>query len=127
MMTNALALSPYSYSTNGVAGKFSVPVNPSSVIYAQFNNISGYAAKPGQQGVPITKIRIINSLINELNKLKNEKRAEITENSMPDNEKDAMIDKLQAELTNAMNKQPEATFMLAGAQPTTGEIVNIMA
>lgn len=126
-MTNAVALSPYSYNTNGIPGKFSVPVNPSSVIYAQFNNISGYAANPGQQGVPITKIRIINSLINDLNKLKNEKASEIVDKNMPDSAKDAMIDKLQAELTNIMNKQPEASFMLSGAQPMPGEIVNMVA
>ena len=54
MMTNISNLSPYSYNgiaSGGASGKLYVPVNPANVIYAQFDHISGVAAKKGQHGV----------------------------------------------------------------------------
>lgn len=127
MMTNALTLSPYSYNTYGVPGKYSVPVTPSAVIYAQFKNISGVAANPGQRGVPVTKIRILNSLINDLNTLRNKEREDASSMELPEQDTDTLIDKLHAELIRTMRNEPEATFMLSGAQPMTGEIINIIA
>ena len=65
MMTNISNLSPYSYNgiaSGGASGKLYVPVNPANVIYAQFDHISGVAAKKGQHGVSITKIQILKKL-----------------------------------------------------------------
>ena len=47
MISNIRNLNPYSYpvSANGLSGKLFVPVNPTAVIYAQFDHISGIAAE----------------------------------------------------------------------------------
>jgi hypothetical protein len=72
MISNITNLNPYSYhvSSSGASGKLFVPVNPSAVIYAQFNHISGIAAPKGQNGVSLSKIQILNSLIDNLSRIK---------------------------------------------------------
>lgn len=127
MTTNILTLSPYSYSNyaSGTAGKLSVPVNPASVIYAQFNHVSGVAASRGEAGVSVTKIQILNSLINNLSAIRNESKDDTAQNASAEKQ-DLLIDKFHAELKRTMSKEPEATFMLAGAQPMNGDVLSIM-
>lgn len=127
MTSNILSLSPYSYGNYAVnpANKLSVPVSPSAVIYAQFDHISGVAAPSGQKGVSVTKIQILNSLINNLRALRNESKDDTAQN-VPTENKDALIDRLHAELKRTMSKEPEATFMLSGAQPMNGDVLSIM-
>lgn len=130
MTSSILSLSPYSYSnyvSSSSAGKLSVPVNPSAVIYAQFDYVSGVAASAGQSGVSVTKIQILNSLINNLTALRNESKDDVPMYTETGNENtDALIDKLHSELKKAMSKEPEATFMLSGAQPMNGDVLNLM-
>lgn len=128
MTSSILSLSPYSYSnyvSSSSAGKLSVPVNPSAVIYAQFDYVSGVAASAGQSGVSVTKIQILNSLINNLTALRNESKDDVPMYTETENT-DALIDKLHSELKKAMSKEPEATFMLSGAQPMNGDVLNLM-
>ena len=47
-------------------GRTFVPVKPSMYGYAQFQYVSGYPARNGQEGVSIDKIKILNTLIDQL-------------------------------------------------------------
>ena len=67
-MVNSISLNAYSY--GGIlsvsSGKLYVPVNPASVIYSQFDHISGVASSIPEQGVSVSKIQILNSLLHQL-------------------------------------------------------------
>ena len=63
-----------SVSSTGTANKLYVPVNKSSLIYSHFDHVSGVAVKKGQQGVSISKIQILNTLIDNLSSIKSGKR-----------------------------------------------------
>ena len=52
------------------SGRMSVPVSPSSFIYSQFKHISGVPAPDGISGVSINKLKILDTLIEQINKLK---------------------------------------------------------
>jgi hypothetical protein len=51
-------------------GRMSVPVSPSSYIYSQFKHISGVPAPEGVSGVNINKLKIIDTLIEQISRMK---------------------------------------------------------
>lgn len=127
MISNIRNLNPYSYnvSSSGASGKLFVPVNPSSVIYAQFNHISGIAAKEGQHGVSISKIQILNTLIDNLSRIKSnpntQKAIQISEEQA-----DALIKNYQQQIEQTV-RTSQAAFMLSGARPSAGALFSIDA
>ena len=74
-MVYNISLNAQMYNSQFSAGasKLFVPVNPSAVVYAQFDHISGVAARQGQTGVSVSKIRILNTLIDQLVIMKRDK------------------------------------------------------
>ncbi|MDR1986951.1 MAG: hypothetical protein LBP88_08285 [Treponema sp.] len=68
--------------------KMSLPVAPLEYIYAQFEHVSGIHAPEGIQGVPITKLKILDCLIEQLSKMKR------TQEPLPGPLSDAHIDGL---------------------------------
>lgn len=127
MVSNIRNLNPYSYpiSANGLSGKLFVPVNPTAVIYAQFDHISGIAARNGQHGVSLSKIQILNTLIENLSRIK----------SSPDTQKvlqvseeqaDALITNYQQQIAQAVQASQTA-FALNGARPSAGALFSIDA
>lgn len=114
----------YSFSSlycGGAAGKLYVPVSKSALLYAHFDHVSGVAAKSGQNGVSISKIRILNSLIERLSAIKNEPKSSFTD--MSDEQAEAMIKTLQTQLKQAV----QTPYLLAGAQPMPGDLFSIQA
>ena len=68
-------LASFSYSNSSIvaaAGKMYVPVSKSALLYSHFDHVSGVAAGNGQSGVSISKLRILNSLIERVSAIKNE-------------------------------------------------------
>ena len=59
-----------SISQNG--GRMSLPVSPSSYIYSQFKHVSGVPAPDGVRGVNISKLAIIDSLVDQISRMKRE-------------------------------------------------------
>ena len=51
--------------------KTSLPVEPSSLVYSHFEHVSGIPAPQGSQGVSISKLHLLNVLIEHTNKLSN--------------------------------------------------------
>lgn len=47
-----------------------LPVSSKSVIYSYYKHVHGYSSKDSSQTVPISKIRLLNNLIENLSKLK---------------------------------------------------------
>ena len=113
------------YSTSSVmasaSGKLYVPVSKSALLYSHFDHVSGVAASSGQNGVSISKIRILNSLIERMAAIKNEPKESITDIS--DSQADALIQNYQKQLQTAL----QTPYILSGAQPMAGEIFSIQA
>lgn len=128
MISNITNLNPYSYhvSSSGASGKLFVPVQPSAVIYAQFNHISGIAAPKGQSGVSISKIQILNSLIENLSKIKGVQNSPKKTVRLTDGQVDALIQNYQKQISQAIQAS-QAQFMLNGAKPEMGAVFSIQA
>ena len=110
-----------SLSSSNNAGKLYIPVNKTALMYSHFEHVSGVAAGSGQNGVSINRLRILNSLIERVSALKNEKPA--TVKSLGSNEIEKMIQAYQKEMKAAMKN----TYALCGARPLPGELFSIQA
>lgn len=110
-----------SMSSSNVAGKLYVPVSKSALMYSHFEHVSGVAAKPGQNGVSINRLSILNSLIERVSAIKNEKVNSVNDANPQQIEK--MIASYQKELKSALNN----TYALSGARPIPGELFSIQA
>ena len=49
------------------SGKMSVPVDPPSLMYSNFEHVSGIPAPEGSQGVSISRLHLLDLLIGQLN------------------------------------------------------------
>lgn len=131
MMTNISNLSPYSYNgiaSGGVSGKLYVPVNPANVIYAQFDHISGVAAKKGQHGVSITKIQILNTLIENLTKIKTQSSSsEYQQMHLSDEQVDVLIKNYQQQIKQAVTQAQSVQYTAAGINSLSGALFAIDA
>ena len=125
-MTSAIGNFSNAYSFSGAidsaAGKLYVPVSRSALLYSHFDHVSGVAAGNGQQGVSISKIRILNSLIDRMSAIKNQPKESISDIS--DDKAQALIEQYQKQLKQTVAQQ---SFILAGAKPMAGELFQIDA
>ena len=53
-------------------GRMSLPVAPGVVIYSHFKHVSGTPAPEGSKGVNISRLKILDTLIEQLSKMKNQ-------------------------------------------------------
>jgi hypothetical protein len=51
-------------------GRMSLPVSPSAYIYSHFKHVSGVPAPEGTQGVNISRLKILDTLIEQLARMK---------------------------------------------------------
>ena len=125
-MTSAIGNFSNAYSYSGAigaaAGKLYVPVSRSALPYSHFDHVSGIVAGNGQQGVSISKIRILNSLIDRLSAIKNQPKESIQD--MSDDQTQVLIEQYQKQLQQTVAQQ---SFALAGAQPMPGALFAIDA
>jgi len=125
-MANSISLNAYSYNNfiSGAGGKLYVPVKPSSVVYAQFDHISGFPAKSNQNGVSVSKIQILNSLINQLVSMKKTPKVQPDVN-MTSDQMDAMIQNYQGQIQASMQMAHATGYGMAGVAPQTGSVFNV--
>ena len=117
-------LAGFSYSNSSIvaaAGKMYVPVSQSALLYSHFDHVSGVAAGNGQNGVSISKLRILNSLIERVSAIKNEPAKTLKEVS-PDMA-DSLIQNYQKQLQQAL----QTPYILNGAQPQAGDLFSLLA
>ena len=117
-------LSGFSYSSPAMvaaAGKMYVPVSKSALLYSHFDHVSGVAAGNGQNGVSISKLRILNSLIERVSAIKNEPVNAVKDIS-PE-QADALIKNYQQQIQQAL----QTPYILNGAQPMAGDLFSLLA
>lgn len=131
MVSNVVSMNASSYGNLFISGNGSlaVPVTPSAVIYTQFNHIHGIAAGAGQEGIPVSRIKILNTLIEQLvtmnrnSVISKEQAASLDEDTQEDLIK-LYQQKLQDNLAKA--SQPN-TYGFAGIMPQPGAVFSIIA
>ncbi len=131
-MLNGISLNANSFNYSGVVsssghGKLYVPVAQSNVIYAHFDHVTGVAAKPNQQGVSISKIQILNSLLNQLISMKNKPKLDAKVEEMSDSQLDALIQSTQSKIQTNVQIAQATGYGLAGAAPQSGAIFSLDA
>lgn len=97
------ALSFTSLTKNAAMGKLYVPVSKSALLYSHFDHVSGVAAENDQQGVSISKIRILNSLIDRLSVIQNKPKETFTD--ITDDQAQVLIKEYQNEIKQAVSQQ----------------------
>lgn len=108
MYSAGITLNASSYKTlfSSGAGNLCVPVKPSAVIYSQFSYVRGTAASSEQITVPVDKVRILNTLINQLVSMKKS-------NVSPNQDFSEMTEEQKDELIKTYEKQIQQTISLA--------------
>ncbi|WP_407428150.1 hypothetical protein [Treponema sp.] len=128
-MINGISLNASSYNYSGLVssghGKLYVPVSQSNVIYAHFDHVTGVAAKPNQQGVSISKIQILNSLLNQLISMKNQPKVNVSPENMDDSQLDALIQSTQSKIQTNVQIAQATGYGLAGAAPQAGAVFSL--
>lgn len=132
MVSNAVSLNASSYRTlfEGGSGALYIPVSPSSVVYAQFDHVHGIAAKAGENGVPVSKVKMLDTLINQLVSMKTRTALPSKEelSSISEELQDILIENYQKQIKDAVEKASTPdTYGLAGLMPESGSIVSIRA
>jgi hypothetical protein len=112
------------------SGKASVPVSPSAYLYSHFEHVSGVPAPEGVKGVNIDKLKILDTLIGQLSRMKSQPEPPESLESLAigtdqDNEKriNALIEQYQNQIrtTQAAN----ASNPYAAPAPLVGALFSI--
>jgi hypothetical protein len=109
------------------SGKASVPVSPSAYIYSNFEHINGVPAPEGVKGVNIDKLKILDTLIDQLSRLK--KEPEFSEAALigtdQDNEKriNALIEEYQNQIRTTQTANANNPY--AAPAPLVGALFSI--
>ena len=105
------------------SGRASLPVAPGLLIYSHFKHVSGTPAPEGTQGVNISKLKILDTLIEQLSRMKGQNSMDFG-NLDGNNEKriDALIEQYQKQIKTA-----QSAGIYTPAAPATGILFNIAA
>jgi hypothetical protein len=107
-------------------GKSSFPVKPMYSVYAKFKHIIGIPSWDKENQVPVSKLRILDTLIDRLYKIQS-KNSDILSNIVSDVKKEniePLISQLEQKLHHATVLQKPA---FTGLYPETGLVLDILA
>ncbi len=127
-MVNSISLNAYSYGgiVSGSSGKLYVPVSPNAVIYSQFDHISGVAASNPDRGVSVSKIHILNSLLNQLITMRGQAKVKLEDDgSMSEDQMENLIQNYQSQIQAEIEKSRNSGYGLAGVQPQNGQLLDM--
>ena len=109
-----------------LGGRVSLPVPPSSYIYSQFRHISGVPAPEGVEGVSVSKLQILDSLIDEIIRLKEQPKPSYSaQNESTEERYNAMVKQFQEQIRQA--QAANAATPYHAASPQQGMVLNIAA
>jgi hypothetical protein len=102
-------------------GRASLPVAPGLVIYSHFKHVSGTPAPDGTTGVNISKLRILDTLIEQLSKMKKQESFDFGNLDGSDEKRvNALIEQYQKQIKTA-----QSVNIYTPAAPATGMLFNI--
>jgi len=102
-------------------GRMSLPVAPGLVIYSHFKHVSGTPAPEGTQGINISKLKILDTMIEQLSKMKDQSGMDFGNLEGTDEKRiNALIEQYQKQIKTA-----QAAPIYTPAAPATGLLFNI--
>jgi len=105
------------FALNVQAGaKAALPVSPSSLVYSHFKHVDGVPAPEGSQGVTISKLNILDALIEQMDRLN--KPAARSDSDTAEYRLDAMIDSYRTQIFQARDTKPLQQYAPAQAERT---------
>ncbi len=136
MISNSSSLQAVSYmampkiSAGGVAY---FPVQPGKLLYSHFKYVSGFSEKQSQNGVSIDKLRILNSIIDQLVSMKTNEAekaalaksgAEKREIAISESELDSLLQYYHNEIKNAVTQTEKIGY---GGMPLPAAVLDLTA
>jgi hypothetical protein len=95
----------------------SLPVSSSNYIYSHFKHVSGIPAPEGSQGVTITKLKILDVLIDQLSQIKKQPAPDT--GMSPSNERiDALISQYEGQIKAARAANSVMPYIPAPSAPS---------
>lgn len=130
MLSNYGPLRSVSYAmmpTISSGGRTYVPVKPSQFGYSQFQYVAGYPARNGQEGVSVDKIKILNTLIDQLvtMKQKNIQPKISARGEISDEQINSLINQYQQQIQNVVAIAENMPYK--PAMPQSGAVLNLVA
>ncbi|UTC78352.1 hypothetical protein E4O04_10195 [Treponema sp. OMZ 799] len=127
------ALSQLAMPKISAGGRAYVPVKASQVLYSHFKYVSGFAQAQGQSGMSIDKLRILNSIIDQLVSMKTNEaqKARLTESAaaqpeseMTENQIDGLLDYYHNQIKNTMIQTENIGY---GGTPLPAAVLDLTA
>jgi hypothetical protein len=87
--------------TMGQHGKMSLPVDPSSLIYSNFEHVSGIQAPEGTQGVSISKLNLLDVLVGMASRINKNPAPQTPLNLSPAEGVDTIIENIENQIRQA--------------------------
>lgn len=114
-------VNPYSYFSQPISGKLSVPVMAADSLYAQFQYVQGVPSPSG--GLSLDRLKVIDSLLAQINAHRSAGAAPVKREDIDLSKPDETIAKLSAE-AHQMQKDP-SPFRAWG--PLKGLVLDLSA
>lgn len=131
MYAKEINLNAHTYNslfTTTSSGRIIVPVKNNVAVYTQFEHVRGTPAPKGERGVPVDKIRILNTLIDRLITMKQKVPVEKEAVGLKDAELDTQIISYQRQIKEVVDTAASnGSYGLAGLLPEAGEVFSISA
>jgi hypothetical protein len=106
------------------SSRMSLPVSPTSYIYSHFKHVSGVPAPEGTHGVAVSRLKVLDVLIEQLSQMK--KKPDRTQENMSNEQIDALITKYEGQIKAARAANAAMPYVLAPSAPT-GALLNLSA
>ncbi|MDR2049190.1 MAG: hypothetical protein LBP69_07020 [Treponema sp.] len=100
------------------AGKMSLPVSSSNYIYSHFKHVSGIPAPEGSRGVTITKLKILDVLIDQLSQIKKQPAPDVSGISPSSERIDALISQYEGQIKAARAANNAMPYIPAPSAPS---------
>jgi hypothetical protein len=107
-------------------GRTSLPVAPAMYIYSHFRHVSGVPAPEGTHGVTISKLKILDSLIEQLGRMKNQGKIDLLSGGETEDRLDILISQYEQQLRQAQAMSAAMPYSTA-SQAATGAVFNLVA
>ncbi|MDR0709455.1 MAG: hypothetical protein LBF77_05260 [Spirochaetaceae bacterium] len=123
----ASAFPTIGYAINASAGgRMSLPVAPSAYIYSHFRHVSGVPAPEGTRGVAISKLKILDVLIEQLARIKKNPDTGLTADAPSDEQIDVLIEHYESQIRTA--QAANAAMPYKPILPSSaGAVLNLVA
>jgi hypothetical protein len=108
-----------------LGGRMSLPVAPAMYIYSHFRHVSGTPAPEGTRGVAISKLKILDVLIEQLSRIKKQgNEAPLSAEAVSAERIDALIEQYEQQIRSAQAASQALAF---SPMPQTGAVFNLVA